>query len=122
MSFLALALPAPLTETAKLVSRSLDPDVGGYAAFQTQATNASNVLYAAYGFPCSDEFQAQALAFKANPAALHYAVTNDPRWQGQTMPTLAEVESFCAQLLISPAYGTLAGLADLGLTLVVAQA
>lgn len=119
MSYLTLALPAPMTETAKLVSRSLDPDFGGYEAFQTQATNASNVLYAVYGFPCSDEFKAQALAFKTNPAALHYAVTNDPRWQGQPMPTLAEVENFCAQLLISTAYGTLAGLGELGLTLVV---
>lgn len=115
MKYLTLALPAPLTETAKLISRSLDPDVGGYAGFETHATNAQGTLYAVYGFPCSDEFHAQALAFKTNPTALHYAVTNDPRWQGQPMPTLADVESFCAALLMSSAWGIEAGLGELEL-------
>lgn len=116
-SFLTLALPAPLTPTAKLISRSLDPDVGGYAAFQMQATDAQGSLYAVYGFPCTAEFQAQAMAFKDNPVALHYAVTNDPRWEGETMPTLAEVEAFCADVLMATAWGTLAGMDELGLVL-----
>ena len=90
-SFLTLALPAPLTPVAKLISRSLDPDIGGFAAFTMQATNEQGTTYAIYGFPCTAEFQAQAMAFKDNPAALHYAVTNDPRWDGESMPTLPEV-------------------------------
>jgi len=116
-SYLTLALPAPLTPTAKLISRSLDPDVGGLAAFEMHATDESNMLYVVYGFPCTDEFQAQALAFKDNPAALHHAVTHDPRWEGEDMPTLAEVEAFCATVLMSSAWGVVAGADDLALTL-----
>lgn len=117
-SFLTLALPAPLTPIAKLISRSLDPDVGGFAAFTMHATNEQGVTYAIYGFPCTAEFQAQAMAFKDTPAALHYAVTNDPRWQGETMPTLADVEAFCADVLMATAWGVESGACELGLVVI----
>jgi len=118
-AYVTIALPAPLTETAKQLSRSFDPDQGGYLAFERTATDASGTVYAVYGTPCTSTFAAQIAYLQATPAALLTAVEADyaERWPDMTPPTLADCEAFCAGIMVSYAYGMLAGLDEMGLTL-----
>lgn len=119
MEYLTFAVPntPDRVRVAKQVSRALDPGSGGYNAFERTATDGVNT-WAVYGTHCSGDFCASAQAFKDNPAALYAAVIGDSRWQGESMPTLSEVQDFCANVRISTAYGWDAAMADLGLTLI----
>ena len=98
---ITLVIPIELVEVAKRVSRAMDPDIGGYDAFQLPADEEGNAIPAttvSYTTNCVPEF-AQAIAFfKAEPTLLHESVLRDyaARWPEETPPTLAEVEAFCA--------------------------
>jgi len=120
-AYVTLALPAPLTETAKQLSRSFDPDSGGYLAFERTATDAQGGLYAVYGSPCETSFASKIAYLQANPAALLAAVEADyaERWPDLTPPTLADCEAFCAGIRVSYSYGMLAGLEEMVLTIKV---
>jgi hypothetical protein len=51
---------------------------------------------------CTEDFYGQAQAMLADPALLHGAVVADyaARWADMTPPTLAECESFCAEVTL----------------------
>ncbi len=121
MSYITIAVPnqSDIVTTAKTVSRSLDPDVGGYAAFETLATDANGVEYAVYGTPCSESMAASINYFKTNPQALVDAVNADIalRWIGEPGLTLGQAQVFCDAVLLSEIYGIAAGITGLGLTL-----
>jgi hypothetical protein len=103
--------PIAQQEVAKRISRSLDPDVGGYEAFQTIAS-ADGYLPAAnclYGTPVRESFLAliQSLTDENIPlanrgAALKQMVDADyaNRWPDEVPPTLNECQSFLSKLQV----------------------
>lgn len=106
---ITLTVPPALVSIAKRISRAMDPDVGGYEAFQPATDEEGQPIPAAvvsYTTNCVPEF-AQAIAFfKAAPALLHESVLRDyaARWPDLTPPTLAEVEAFCAGVTVEVIY------------------
>jgi hypothetical protein len=98
-------------EAAKRISRSLDPDVGGYDAFQSVASadGIAPATHVIYGTPVRESFVAtvQALSDANTPlanraTALKQMVDADysSRWPSETAPSLAECEAFLADLVI----------------------
>jgi hypothetical protein len=98
-------------EVAKRISRSLDPDVGGYEAFNSLASADGNepASHVIYGTPVRESFVAtvQALSDSNTPlanraAALKQMVDADyaARWQNETAPTLAECEAFLSWIAV----------------------
>ena len=87
---LSLRLPASLLPIAQAISRALDPDSGGADSWMVDG----DTIFTAG--PCTEDFYNQAQAMLADPALLHYAVTQDysQRWQDLTPPTLSECEAF----------------------------
>ncbi len=87
---LSLRLPASLLPIAQAISRAMDNDAGGADSWIVDG----DTIFTAG--PCTAEFYDQAQAMLADPALLHYAVTQDyaARWQDMTPPTLAECEAF----------------------------
>jgi hypothetical protein len=97
--YLVLVIPdnEQILATAKAASRALDPDVGGYFSFD-QVIGA----YRHYASPVT-EGTAQAIQFlRANPGMLQATIARDygMRWHGESAPTVAECEAFCAALQI----------------------
>jgi hypothetical protein len=103
--------PIAQQEIAKRISRSLDPDIGGYEAFNTLASAdgsepASHVIY---GTPVRESFVAtvQVLTDANTPlanraTALKQMADADytARWPEEVPPTLAECEAFLEDLVI----------------------
>jgi hypothetical protein len=82
-------------ETAKCISRALDPDVGGYEAFSQRCTK-DGVEYAIYSSQCTAEFAVSAPGLLASPESLLAVALEDysARWPALPCPTLAEVAAF----------------------------
>ena len=95
---LSLRLPASLLPIAQAISRALDPDSGGADSWMVDG----DTIFTAG--PCTEDFYNQAQAMLADPALLHYAVTQDysQRWQDLTPPTLSECEQFVAGIIPEP--------------------
>jgi hypothetical protein len=105
------ACPIAQQEVAKRISRSLDPDIGGYEAFNSLASAAGSepASHVIYGTPVRESFVAtvQALTDANTPlanraAALKQMVDADyaARWPSETAPSLAECEAFLAGLAV----------------------
>lgn len=84
-------------ETAKRISRALDPDVGGYEAFQQRNEDGTKAIYST---PCTASFAANAAMLLALPDELLAVVAADyaARWADLPAPTLEEVTAFCADV------------------------
>ena len=84
-------------ETAKRVSRALDPDVGGYDAFQQRNEDGTKVRYST---PCTADFARNAAMLLMVPDELHAVVAADYaiRWPNLPAPTLDDVTAFCADV------------------------
>jgi len=97
-------IPIATQEIAKRISRSLDPDSGGYGAFQTLAslTGLEPATHCIYGTPCRQEFLDQLAVITSSASALKAAIDADyaARWPGEVVPTLAECEALLADLQI----------------------
>ena len=106
--------PSQITTTAKQAMRALDPDSGGYNAFQTKATK-GGANYLVYGFPCDQAMQDLLVNSKSDSTALYNRIVSDPRWSQQSQPTQSSLNGFCNAVLISTAWGTAAGMAELGM-------
>ena len=123
-SFVVLVVPdnEAILATAKAASRALDPDIGGYFAFEQQATNGTN-NYRYYGCPCTKQTADSIQYMQAVPAMLHGAIAQDyaTRWPGEVPPTLAECQAFVAALQIRVDMTAEAMLEELGLTKVEPQ-
>jgi hypothetical protein len=98
---LTMTVPLEQLETAKRISRALDPDTGGYLAFE-RLIPVEEPTHATYSTSCTPEFKAQAQAMLADPAMLCAVVAADyaARWTQFEAPTLAECESFVAALVM----------------------
>lgn len=134
--FLTLALPDPLSEISKRLARALDPDTGGYLAFDAMAKGIARSPdeegnprpqlttigedYVVYGTPCTAEFAGNVQALQQSAAMLQMAVAQDyaTRWPEETPPTQAECQSFIDALLLSDKWGMNTGMEDLGLELI----
>lgn len=81
-------------ETAKRISRALDPDVGGYEAFQQRSEDGTKAIYST---PCTASFASNAAMLLALPDELLAVVAADyaMRWAGLLVPTIEEVTAFC---------------------------
>lgn len=99
MKRIKLTVPADVLHTAKLSSQAMDPDVGGFAAFE--APDEVTGLYS-YTVDVSDEYLAAFEVFKGYPAMLQQTIALDfeHRFPDTEPPTLAECEAFCAALVI----------------------
>jgi hypothetical protein len=106
---LKLTLPAELRELGNRISRSLEPDSGGYHVFDfcdNAVRDADGVIEIpateVYATIPESERYSQRLMEHREPVALHAFVTEDyaARWQDETCPTLAECEAFCAALVM----------------------
>lgn len=95
---LSIRLPASLLPIAQAISRALDPDTGGADSWQIDGDTITTST------PCTSEFYDQAQAMLADPALLHYAVTQDyaARWQDLDPPTLADCQAFVAVIIPEP--------------------
>ncbi|UCV13767.1 hypothetical protein [Quatrionicoccus australiensis] len=84
-------------ETAKRISRALDPDVGGYEAFQQRNEDGTK---ARYSTPCTADFARNAAMLLMIPSELHAVVAADyaARWSDLPVPTLDDVTAFCANV------------------------
>lgn len=84
-------------ETAKRISRALDPDVGGYEAFRQRSEDGTKAIYST---PCTADFARNAAMLLALPDELFGVVTADyaTRWPEHTAPTPEEVNAFCADV------------------------
>lgn len=100
-----LIVPTANQITAKEISRALDPDVGGYEAYETylSADGAEPATHCVYETPCQQEFfnNVQFLSNSEIPiatraGALKQMVDADyvARWPEFTAPTLAECQTF----------------------------
>lgn len=100
-----LIVPIAQQITAKEISRALDPDVGGYEAYETYLSADGNepATHCIYGTPCEQSFfdNVQFLSNTEVPittraGALKQMVDADyaARWPEFTVPTLAECQVF----------------------------
>lgn len=84
-------------ETARRISRALDPDVGGYEAFRQRSEDGTKAIYST---PCTADFARNAAMLLMIPAELHAVVAADyvSRWPDFECPTLDDVTAFCADV------------------------
>jgi len=89
--------------TAKAASRALDPDTGGYAAFERVVTDGTN-NFRIYASPITAEIAAAMPQMQGYPPALKQMIDADYalRWPEDTPPTLVEVEAFTAAVEMYP--------------------
>lgn len=94
---ITLIVPLDQLETAKRVSRALDPDSGGYEAFMSRVTK-DGIEYASYSTPCTASFAQNAAMLLAIPEELHAMIAADyaTRWPDFECPTLEECAALCA--------------------------
>jgi hypothetical protein len=119
-------------EAAKRISRSLDPDVGGYDAFQSVASadGIAPATHVIYGTPVRESFVAtvQALTDANTPlanraTALKQMADADyaARWPNETAPSLADCEAFLAGLAVYVDTSWDEALAQAGLQVIKSQ-
>lgn len=91
---ITLRVPIAQLETAKQISRALDPDVGGYEAFRQRTEDGMKAIYST---PCTAYFARTAAMLIMIPAELHALIAADyaARWPDFDCPTPAEVSDFC---------------------------
>ena len=120
-SYVAVAIPIALLQTAQVVSRTLDPSSGGGYAFKPRATDASGATWAVYGSPVMQTTYESLTMLQTQPSELLAVIEADiaARWAAQSAPTLADVTSFCNVVKFSRDFGAL--LTANNLTLVVAK-
>lgn len=84
-------------ETAKRISRALDPDIGGYEAFQQRSEDGTKAIYST---PCTASFASNAAMLLALPDELLAVGAADyaTRWPTLDVPTLQEVTEFCSDV------------------------
>jgi hypothetical protein len=94
---ITLIVPLDALDIAKRVSRALDPDVGGYDAFQSRVTKAG-VEFASYSTSCVASFAQNAAMLLAIPEELYAMVSADyaSRWPDLECPTLEECTALCS--------------------------
>lgn len=97
---ISITLPAELLLIASAISRSLDPDVGGYDSWVLSEDG----LTISTSTPCTEAFATQAMYMLTHPEALHAAVSADyaARWVDMTPPTLADCRAFCEAVIPEP--------------------
>jgi len=105
---LTITIPIAQRETGKRISRALDADSGGYAAF-AQFLDAAmlpcdepDAVYTTYSSPCSQALADSMPYLLANPAVLQGMVAEDYalRWAECDVPTVSEIEVFCASVIL----------------------
>lgn len=99
MPRIKLTVPASVLHTAKLASQAMDPDVGGFAAFE--APDEVTGLYS-YTVDVSDEYLSAFQAFMLLPRLLRDSIARDfeIRFPETEPPTLDDCAAFVAQLEI----------------------
>jgi hypothetical protein len=108
---------AAIIATAKAASRTLDPDMGGYAAFEQVVTDGTD-NYRIYASPITAATAAVMPQMQVYPAALKAKIDADiaERWPGETAPTLAEVTAFTVALRMYPDMGIEAAMLEAGVS------
>lgn len=103
-SSLTITVPSSHVEIAKRISRALDPDIGGFEAFDQRDESGVLLVTQTYTTPCTAEFAAQVqyilsqgAAYLAGVVATDYAL----RWEQYTPPSIAECESFISVVQIN---------------------
>lgn len=98
-STMTLIVPLDQLETAKRVSRSLDPDSGGYEAFAARVQK-DGKEYAIYSTPVTASFASNAAMLLALPDELHAVVSADyaTRWPDLVCPSLEELTALCSAI------------------------
>lgn len=98
------AVPDTLRNIAKRISRALDPDVGGFDAFELEVLDAQGKSWFIYETPCVESFMMTAQYLVTSPMELQNAVAMDymARWGDfvAEIPTLEEVTNFLAMSYI----------------------
>ena len=119
-NYIVLIIPEDeaIIATAKAASRALDPDMGGYEAFQQVVTDGTN-NFRIYASPITAAIAAAMPQMKGYPPALKQVIDADYalRWPEETAPTLAEVEAFTAAVQMFPDMSVEAALIEAGITL-----
>jgi len=119
-NFIVLIIPedAAIIATAKAASRALDPDLGGYEAFQQVVTDGAN-NFRIYASPINAATAAAMPQMKGYPPALKQVIDADYalRWPEEVAPTLAEVEAFTAAVQMFPDMSVEAAMIEAGVTL-----
>lgn len=97
MKRIKLTVPYGVLTTAKLASQAMDPDVGGFNAFD--APDETTGLYS-YTVDVSDEYFAAFQAFLRMPALLQESIARDfeQRFPDSTPPTAEACTAFVEQL------------------------
>ena len=93
-----LSVPLELADLASAIGRAMDQDSGGADSFhEVDGVLVCETL-------CTEGFYLQAQAMLADPALLHYAVTQDyaARWADMTPPTLEECTLFVNSVIPEP--------------------
>ena len=98
MEFITIKVPVELKELANRISRSLEPDTGGYHVFDTVFED----THAVAEIPTCERYVSNFLALYLHPAQLYTFVKEDylNRWPDLTPPTMSECEDFCASCTI----------------------
>lgn len=98
MKRIKLTVPPEVLHTAKLASQAMDPDVGGFHAFEIVEEDGRH----SYTVDVSDEYFDAFSAFLLLPDLLRESIARDfeTRFPGTEPPTLAECEAFTAALQI----------------------
>ena len=121
-NYIVLIIPedADIIATAKAASRALDPDIGGYEAFEQGVTDGTN-NFRIYASPITAAIAAAMPQMKGYPPALKQVIDADyaARWPEDTPPTLAEVEAFTAAVQMYPDMSVDAAIAEAGVTIPV---
>ena len=98
MPRIKLSVPATVLATAKLASQAMDPDVGGFHAFEIVEGDGRY----SYTVDVSDEYFDAFSVFLLLPDLLRDSIARDfeQRFPDTEPPTVAECEAFCAALVI----------------------
>lgn len=96
MPRIKLTVPADVLHTAKLASQAMDPDVGGYAAFEVVESDGRH----SYTVDVSDQYFEAFSAFLQMPDLLRQAIAGDfeRRFPTTAPPTLDDCAAFVEQL------------------------
>ena len=122
MSYLTLAVPLDIKPIARRVAMAFEPDSGvkaaEYDAFSLICTDEHGAEYAVYGAPVEPWVAESAPMWKLAPDQLRLAAKayNDVRFPDEPDLSITSIKKFTDAVMVSTAYGTGAGLAELGLT------
>ena len=96
MKRIKLTVPAAVLDAAKLASQAMDPDVGGYYAFDTVEADGRH----SYTVDVSDQYFEAFSVFLLMPDLLRQAIAGDfeRRFPTTAPPTLDDCTAFVEQL------------------------